>query len=149
MQGLFARGEADAIKIRAEAEEKMLAVRAEGERAINEAANILSAEQLGLKQRLALIAAMPQIIAASVKPMENIDSIKIVDVSGLSDGYTGETSENGHGGSLADGVVQAALRYRSQAPLVDHLLAELGLSGISPVQLDQVPDQTESLRDSI
>ena len=31
-------------------------------------------------------------------------------------------------GSLADQVVNGALRYRSQAPLIDALLADIGLS---------------------
>jgi hypothetical protein len=33
------------------------------------------------------------------------------------------------GGSFADGVVNSALRFRAQAPLVDQLLREIGLEG--------------------
>ncbi len=36
---------------------------------------------------------------------------------------------NGNSGGIADQAVDAALRYRSQAPLIDALLAELGLKG--------------------
>ncbi|HEY6355460.1 MAG TPA: flotillin domain-containing protein, partial [Burkholderiaceae bacterium] len=35
--------------------------------------------------------------------------------------------ELGNGGSFADGVVNSALRFRAQAPLVDQLLREIGL----------------------
>lgn len=33
-----------------------------------------------------------------------------------------------HGGSLADNIVSSALRYRAQAPFVDNLLKEIGMS---------------------
>jgi len=63
--------------------------------------------------------------------MENIDSIKIVQVEGLNGG--GGAAGVGGGGSqegnLSDQVVSSALRYRAQAPLVDQLLSEVGLSG--------------------
>ena len=76
------------------------------------------------------------IIRESVKPMENIDSIKIVQVEGLNGaggasvaGVGGEGGNGGGGGNLSDQVVTSALRYRAQAPLVDQLLSEVGLSG--------------------
>ena len=34
-----------------------------------------------------------------------------------------------HGGNFADGVVNSALRFRAQAPLVDQLLREIGIEG--------------------
>ncbi len=134
---LLAEGEAQAIAIRAEAEAKRLAVQAEGERAINEAANILSPEQVALRVREALIAKLDQIIAASVEPLRNIDSIKVVDVSGLTGGGSGGAGVAGGGdgsggGNLADQVVHSAMRYRAQAPLIDSLLKEVGLAGITP-----------------
>ena len=33
------------------------------------------------------------------------------------------------GGNFADGVVNSALRFRAQAPLVDQLLREIGIEG--------------------
>ncbi len=63
--------------------------------------------------------------------MENIDSIKIVQVEGLNGG--GAVAGAGGGsqdGNLSDQVVSSALRYRAQAPLVDQLMAEVGLSGV-------------------
>ena len=43
-------------------------------------------EQIAMQVRLALIQALPQIIAQSVKPLENIDGIKILHVEGLNGG---------------------------------------------------------------
>jgi uncharacterized membrane protein YqiK len=78
-----------------------------------------------------LIEALPQIIAESVRPMENIEGIKILHVDGLNGSSQGSGGEAGalNGGGLADQAVAAALRYRSQAPLIDALMSELGLSG--------------------
>ena len=41
----------------------------------------------------------------------------------------GGTSSEGGDGNLSDQVVASALRYRAQAPLVDQLLSEVGLTG--------------------
>ena len=63
-----------------------------------------------------------------MKPMEQIDDIKILHVEGLH-GPSVSGSDNGIGGSVADQAVNAALKYRTQAPLLDSLMAELGLEG--------------------
>jgi uncharacterized membrane protein YqiK len=127
----LAQGEAEAAKLKAAATEVTYAVEAEGKQKLNEAANHLSPEQIAMNIRMALIQALPQIIAESVKPMENIEGIKILHVDGLAGGGgNGGGGINGHaGGGIADQAVDAALRYRSQAPLIDALLAELGLKG--------------------
>ncbi|QGX39675.1 flotillin family protein [Permianibacter aggregans] len=124
----IARGQADAEIMRAEAQEKSYQVEAEGKRAINEAANLLSQEQVDMQVRMALIKYLPEIIRESVKPMEQISDIKILQVNGLNGGTTvnGEATQNGDG-SLADQVVNSALRYRAQAPLLDSLLQEIGI----------------------
>ncbi len=126
---LEAKGKADAELMLAEASARKYAVEAEGKQAINSAANILSPDQIAMQVRLALIRNLPEIIAQSVKPMEQISDIKILHVNGM--GYTqgdGNAPETGTGnGSLADQVVNSALRYRAQAPLLDSLLGELGL----------------------
>ncbi|WP_423067882.1 flotillin family protein [Devosia sp. CN2-171] len=127
---VLAEGEAAAEKIRAEATDVSYKVEAAGKQALNEAANQLSPEQIAMNVRMALIQALPQIIAESVKPMENIEGIKILHVDGLSGGgRNGGGYANGHAGGIADQAVDSALRYRSQAPLIDALLAELGLKG--------------------
>ena len=117
----------------AQALEKQYQVDAEGARAVNEAANTLSAEQVEMQVRLAMLKHLPEIIRESVKPMENIDDIKILQVNGLNgfaggSSASGEVTENGQA-SLSDQVVNSALRYRSQAPLIDSLMNELGLQG--------------------
>ncbi len=141
-----AEGEADAERALAQAAEVRYQVDAAGKEQINLAANQLSVEQIAMQIRMALIEAMPQIIAESVKPMEQIDAIKILQVDGLgatvpAGGGGNGTAVPSGGGNLADQVVDSALRYRGQAPLVDALLAELGLSA------DSLKGMTNSLGD--
>jgi uncharacterized membrane protein YqiK len=140
---LIANGDADAERIRADAAERTFAVNAEGKRALHAADNILSQEQVAMAIKLAIIKAMPEIVRESVKPLEQIEGIKIMQVAGL--GANGGASATGNGasastggagtsagggkGNLADEVVRSALQYRAQAPLVDSLLGELGLKG--------------------
>ncbi len=128
---ILAEGEAEATKLRAAATEVTYAVEAAGKEALNEAANQLSPEQIAMNIRLALIEALPRIIAESVKPMQSIEGIKILHVEGLGGAAGVGAAGTAPGGStgLADQAVDAALRYRSQAPLVDALLTELGLKG--------------------
>ena len=124
-----AEGAADAEKTKATALEATYRVEAEGKRAVNEAANVLSADQIAMQVKVALIQALPEIIEQSVKPIENIDGIKILHVEGLNGASaTGVDGANGSGG-VADQAVSAALRYRSQAPLIDALMNELGING--------------------
>lgn len=125
-----AQGDADAEKLRAEALEAVYRVEAEGKRAVNEAANVLSPEQIAMQIKQALIESLPAIIEQSVKPMEAIDSIKILNVEGLNGVANGAGGGgSSEGGSVADQAVSAALKYRAQAPLLDSLMAELGLKG--------------------
>lgn len=135
---LTAQGEADAQLLIAQAQAEQYRVEAEGQEAINTAANMLSPDQIDMQIRMALLERLPAIIAESVKPIENIDGIKILQIGGNGAGMLGQgngigaSHESGNGGakgSLADDMVNSALRYRSQAPLIDHLLGELGLAG--------------------
>lgn len=128
---LQAKGQADAELLLAEAKAKTYAVNAEGQKAINAAANMLSVDQIAMQIRLALIERLPEIIAQSVKPMEQISDIKILQVNGLNGGLGGvggeHSADNASAGSLPDQVVNSALRYRAQAPLLDSLLSEIGI----------------------
>lgn len=138
---IAAEGDAEAEKLRAEAAEKRYAVEAAGRAALNDADNRLSAEIVAMKVKLALVEQLQAIIRESVKPMEAIDSIKILQVDGLGNGAGGgvETA-NGSGAapySPSDGIVQSALKYRAQAPLIDSLLKELGFGGGDPASLSQ------------
>ena len=126
---LTAKGQADAELLLADAKARSYAVEAEGKQAINSAANTLSAEQISMQVRLALIEHLPNIIAQSVKPMEQISDIKILQVNGMGahGGTTVDGAAESGNGSLADQVVNSALRYRAQAPILDSLLSEIGL----------------------
>lgn len=129
---LAAQGEAEAEKLRADAARVRFEVEAAGQRAINEAANLLSSDQVSLQTKVALLKVLPEIVREAAKPMEAIDSIKIVQVDGL----TGTAAAPGIAGAaggenLASSAVAAALRYRAQAPIVDGLMKELGFDGSS------------------
>jgi len=119
-----AEAEADAEKIRALAHRLSSEVEAEGVRLMNEAQNVLTLEARGSAARLKLIEKLDAIIREQVKPMERIEGIKILHVDGLGGGGNGVAHE---GGSFADQVVNSALRFRAQAPLVDEMLKEIGL----------------------
>jgi uncharacterized membrane protein YqiK len=123
-----AQAEADAEKIRALAAKIRAEVEAEGLRLMNEARNILSPQASASALRMRLLEKVEAIVRESVKPMERIESIRILHVDGLGGGGSGGGSGDG-GGGLADNVVNSALRYRAQAPLVDMLLKEIGLQG--------------------
>lgn len=131
---LQAQGDAEAEKLKAEASRIRFEVEAAGQRAINEAANILSSDQISLQTKMALLRVLPEVIKESVKPMEAIDSIKIVQVDGITNGGGnggGNKSGSGGSGNLATDAVSAALAYRAQAPVIDGLMKELGLNGSS------------------
>ena len=125
---------AEAIRTLAKANRENYEVEAAGKQAINQAINTLSDAQINLQAKLALIQALPKIIEESVRPMEKIDSIRIMQVDGLkAGGPVGAAAEgggnvNGANGNLAEQAVGAALRYRAFAPVLDKLLQEVGLS---------------------
>lgn len=127
-----AQANADEVRIKADADERRFAVEAAGTEAINKAKNVLSQNILDFQFRELLIGELEKVVAASVKPMEKIDSIKILQAQGLfGPGGTTQGGGGANGGNegLADSVTNAALRYRAQSPLIDSLLKELGLEG--------------------
>ncbi len=127
---ILAEGDAQAETARAEAAKIRYHVEAEGKKALNEAANLLSASQVDMQVKFELIKNLENIIKQSVKPMENIDGIKIFQVDGMQNMSGGNSSGSSTGsGNLADQVVNSALKYRAQAPLVDSLLETLGVNG--------------------
>jgi uncharacterized membrane protein YqiK len=130
---LAAEGEAEAEKLRADAARVRFEVEAAGQRAVNEAANLLSSNQVSLQMKLALLKVLPEIVRESVRPLEAIDSIKIVQVDGITRGpsQVGNGGVSNGSGNLAHDAVTAALAYRAQAPVIDGLMKELGLSGAS------------------
>jgi uncharacterized membrane protein YqiK len=121
-----AEAQADADKVRSMASRIRYEVEAEGVRLMNEAQNLLTPEARLSAMRLRLIEKLDMIIRESVKPMERIESIKILQVDGLGGGGGGHADTTG-GGGFADNVVNSALRFRAQAPLVEQLLREIGV----------------------
>ena len=128
-----ATAEAEAIKITAEANRLNYDVEAKGKTEINNAENIVSAEILENRFKLALVEFMPQIIAQVVKPAEKIDSIKIVQMAGLGGANQGSAGSNASSGvsnagaSLSDQIVNASLNYKVNAPIIDDLMKQVGI----------------------
>jgi uncharacterized membrane protein YqiK len=126
-----AEADADADKIKALAVRVRAEIEAEALRLMNEAQNVLSPEARASVLRLKLVEKAEAIIREAVRPMERIEGIKILQVDGLGGGGGGHGGHGGDGGhaGFADGVVNSALRFRAQAPIVDQLLREIGLQG--------------------
>jgi uncharacterized membrane protein YqiK len=125
-----AEAEAESSRIRAIAAKVRHEVEAEGLTLMNKAANLLTPEARQSAMRRQLIDKLEGIIRESVKPMERIEGIKVLHVEGLGGGSQGNGGMGNAGGAnIADSVVNSALRFRAQAPLVDQLLREIGVQG--------------------
>ena len=123
-----AEADGDADRIRAQALRVRAEIEAEAARWMNEAQNVLSPEARASALRMRLVEKAEGIIRESVRPMERIEGIKILHVDGLGGGGGGGGGgESSSGGGFSDGIVNSALRFRAQAPLVDQLLREIGL----------------------
>ncbi|MBT8417000.1 MAG: flotillin family protein, partial [Silicimonas sp.] len=110
-------------KLIAEAEKVRKAVEAEAQKLINEAENVLSDPARASLFRRKLLEHVEGIVAASVKPLEKIQDIRIMQLDGVTGGG------GNRDGSPTDEVINSALRYRVQAPLIDSLLADIGIEG--------------------
>jgi uncharacterized membrane protein YqiK len=132
----LAKAEKDATEHRALAEiaeanaaEVRYAKDAEGQRQLNEAENMRSDESRRSAIYENLVKNLPNIIRETVKPMENIESIKILQVDGLP-GLNSPSEVGGGGGdsgNMTDRVVNSAMKYRTQVAFVDGLMKDLGL----------------------
>ncbi|MGL4747698.1 MAG: flotillin family protein [Shewanella sp.] len=123
-----AERDAVGVTVQAEADEKVYAVEAAGKQALYEAENVLSDEQIALQKSLAILKALPEIVAQAVKPLENIEGIKIL--QGYGAGHQFAAGADGtaiNQGGIAEQVTSAALNYRANAPVIDAMLRELGL----------------------
>lgn len=125
-------GDAEAQKIRAEAAKLQYAVDAEGARDVNEAENVLTPEARAGRLRGKLLDKLEGIVRESVRPMEKIEGIKILHVDGLAGGAAGGRK------NVTDEVIDSALRYRVQAPMIDNLMKEVGIEGGSIGRLTDV-----------
>jgi uncharacterized membrane protein YqiK len=132
---IAALGEADAEKIKALAAAARYEVDAAGARQLNEAENLLSEPARQSRLRGKILDRIEGIVRESVRPMEKIDGIKILHIDGA--------NGNGGGGrNVTDEVIDSALRYRVQAPMIDSLMKEIGIEGGSLGRM------TEVLRDA-
>jgi uncharacterized membrane protein YqiK len=132
VQRIAAQAEADAEQIRAAAAATRYEVEAKGAQKINEAENLLSEAARQSRLRGKLLDKIEGIVRESVKPMEKIESIRILHVDGISD--TG----SGAGRTVTDEVIDSALRYRVQAPMIDSLMKEIGIEGAGLGRLTDV-----------
>ena len=117
-----ARLRAIADEREAETERLNAAVRAEAERLRNEAENVLSDDARLARLRHELIERLEGIVRETVKPIEKIDGIKVVHMAGQGGATAGARSPT-------DEVIDSALRYRVQAPMIDELMKEIGVEG--------------------
>ena len=144
----IARIDADAFALAEETRSKAYRIRhqveSEGVRLMAEANNIASPEARASALRLRLVEKLDAIIRESVKPLEKIEGIKVVHLDGLTVPAGGGSPE-GEGG-LTDRLVSSALRYRAQAPIVDHLLSEIGINISDPSKLAQLLDKLQKDR---
>jgi uncharacterized membrane protein YqiK len=142
------RIEAGAFALAEETRSKAYRIRhqieSEGVRLMAEANNIASPEARASALRMRLVEKLDAIIRESVKPLEKIEGIKVVHLDGLTV-PAGGGSPDGEGG-LTDRLVSSALRYRAQAPLVDHLLREIGIDIGDPSKLAQLLDKMQKDR---
>jgi len=125
-----AAGEAEAVKINAEGMQKEYMVEAEGKKLINDAMNSLSAEQIKKEIQLAMIERLPAIIEQMIKPANNIDSIKIVDMGDggrnfIQNSTEGEPSTKA---SLPEQITNAMMNYSVGNAMINDMLKESGLS---------------------
>lgn len=135
-----AQAEGDRVRIMAEADEKRFVVEAAGLQAINEAKNLLAESIMAFEVRKELVGKLEGIIAAAMKPAEKIDSIRMLHINGMpgagvgggiggaTTGGDGGSNGAGHGAGLPNQLVNALLQYRMQVPMVEKMIAELGLN---------------------
>jgi uncharacterized membrane protein YqiK len=140
-----AEDRANAIITQAEAEKRRDELHAEATLAIgvaqadalrqrNDAENSISETAATLRLRLAMVAEVRGMIAEAVRPMEKIDSIRIMDLDGFAPGgngggAAGGGSNGGSGGTTTERIVDAALTHRMNAPIIDQMLSEIGIVG--------------------
>lgn len=99
---------------------------ARGKQVTNEAANTLSQEQIEMRVKLTLIEKLPAILEQMVKPIEKVDSVRVVHMTGMG-GINSGTSGGEATGNIADQVSKAMLGYKMQVPMVEELAKQLGV----------------------
>jgi uncharacterized membrane protein YqiK len=121
---------AEALTIEAKAKQAAALAEAEGRRAINDAMNTLSAAQIDLQVRTLLLQQLPAILQEAVRPMEKIDSIRIVQVNGMpgQGGTSAGGASGAAGATFPEQVMNSALQYQIAKPIVDAVMKDAGLN---------------------
>lgn len=146
-----ANAESEAIKIKAKADEERYAVEAEGNEKLNSAENVLSEEIIKMRIQLETIKQAAAIIEASVKPIEAISDMKVINVGGLNDFVGNNANLNSSVNSsnnMSDQLVNSLLKYRGLAPVVDNILHEVGIDPGSIKGLTKVLEENKPLNDN-
>ena len=123
VERLIADKDTDMARVAIETDQLRAAVAAEAERLMIEAENTLTEDARSSRLRGKMLERLEGIIRESVKPLENIDGIKIVQMGGLN----GDTGDKKSVRSPTDEVIDSALRFRAQAPLIDEMMKEIGV----------------------
>ncbi len=138
-----AENEAAAVTIRAQAEAKAIELvaqgnkakalaEADGQAALNAAENAVSVAVLEFRRALALIAALPGMLEAQAKPLEKLDSFKVVHFGGVSpSGTTGGADQSAAtgsgGGDFTGNLLKQVQQYRLTTPIIDEALNAVGI----------------------
>lgn len=131
-QKITASANAEAEKVAALAAGERYMVDAAGRKALNESENVLSEPARQARIRENLLSRLEGIVRESVRPMEKIEGIKILHVDGMNGGGAGGSK------NVTDEVIDSALRYRVQAPMIDNLMKEIGIEGGSMGRMTDV-----------
>ena len=132
-----AQNQALAVTTRADANLRNYEAEAEGQKRINEARNSLSAALIDFDLTKERLRTIPQALSETVRPLEKIGDVKIIDLGGGLSGRAGGGNgiATGPVGGPMDGLLGSLLAYRANAPVIDRLLAEAGFdSGSNPLQ---------------
>ncbi|TJY57328.1 flotillin [Sinimarinibacterium sp. CAU 1509] len=138
-----ATARADSAELEARGSRAKALAEAEGQRAINDAENSLSPAIISLRQTLAAISELPAILEAQAKPLEKISDFKVVSFAGagMPGIHGGAAGVAPAAGGVAHQVMDAALQYKLQSPIVDSILKLTGLSdGQGGVNLGALQD---------
>ena len=134
---LIATKDADNANVAAEVERVAASVAAEALRLRHEAENVLSDGARDTRTRERMIDRLEGIVRESVRPLENIEGIRILSVDGLGGGAGGGAGQ-GASRSPTDEVIESALRYRAQAPLIDQMMKEIGIENAGVAKMGDV-----------
>lgn len=141
-----AQSEAEAAKLRLTTMRDELHVKAEGQKALNEAENILNEEMTRLRTDLARLVALPKIVEQMVKPAEKIDSIRIHHIGGGLAGSTNNSSGS-TGKPPVNQAIDSIMEMALQLPALNKIGQELGLSvdqGLKDISDGEQKDKPES-----